>query len=637
MKKSVYVLSVLFFSLSISLSSSASKISVGDFAALADVWNVRLSHDGNSILYASRVEEEGKKGYFVNVLNLTTKKNEVVMFAEDSRFRLNWVKWASESKLFVSTSFPDVREGVRATETRLFILDLKTKKVRSAISERTMARFARNPQFQDNIFDLLIDDPNYFLLDMGGIYRVGLNKSQATLVHSPKPNVGEWIADADDNVRVSVVMNSDRVQVMHKFPDDLARKTLWKFKQFSSEEVWPIGFSNNPNHLYVSAYHDGRKAIFKVDLASENLSKELVYADDKYDVQGELFYSEKAGNAVGIELDEDRGYIFWEDGYKNLLDGINKGLPNRFNYIVSFSRDENRYVLFSSSDKDSGTYYVGDRKEKSLVPIAYKAKKLLPSLMQAKNKVSYKARDGLEIEAFLTLPATRNEGEGVPTVIFPHSWATGSVDDSFNSWTQMFAHSGYAVLQMNFRGSSGQGHEFLNAGLEEWGLSMQNDIADGARWMIKQGYSDPDKICIVGDNFGGYAALMGAAKSPDLYKCAISSSGISDLSAFLDSKMLFGGHDIWKKMIGSNKKSLKERSPITYAKSIDTPVLLIHGTEDRYVRFRQSKKMLKALKKHGKDVELLELEDGDYRWSRGDHRLEAFTAMDKFLKKHLKD
>lgn len=255
--------------------------------------------------------------------------------------------------------------------------------------------------------------------------------------------------------------------------------------------------------------------------------------------------------------------------------------------------------------------------------------------MAQKQVVHYKARDGLEIEAYLTLTKSHKPGEKLPTVIFPHGGPMASDTDRFDYWTQFFANRGYAVLQMNFRGSSDYGFDFMKAGLKGWGLAMQNDIEDGAHWMIAEGYTDPHKMCIVGASYGGYAAMMGAAKSPKLFRCAISFAGVSDLAGLVRAHHNFINYKVVKEQIGDDTRDLEQRSPVTFAKQIEIPVLLIHGDRDRNVRVHQSELMDKALLAAGKDVTYVELKTGDHYLSREEDRIATFKAMDTFLAKYL--
>ena len=189
---------------------------------------------------------------------------------------------------------------------------------------------------------------------------------------------------------------------------------------------------------------------------------------------------------------------------------------------------------------------------------------------------------------------------------------------------------------MNFRGSAGYGYEFMKAGLKSWGLEMQNDVEDGTRYLINQGISDPQRICIVGASYGGYAALMGAAMTPELYRCAVSVAGVTDVAYLVKSSRRFTNYEVVKEQIGDDFNVLYERSPISKADKITIPVLLLHGDKDRVVKVQHSREMFDELKSRKKNVEYIELENGDHYLSNNDHRLTTFKALDKFLADNLK-
>jgi dipeptidyl aminopeptidase/acylaminoacyl peptidase len=302
-----------------------------------------------------------------------------------------------------------------------------------------------------------------------------------------------------------------------------------------------------------------------------------------------------------------------------------------------FNADEMRYLLFSSGNKRPGVYYLGDRNTEMVVPIGSTYPQLHAVDLAGKKIVRYKARDGIDIQGYLTLP-NNVEAHNLPTIIFPHGGPISSDDTDFDYWTEFFASRGYAVLQMDFRGSAGYGHEFLAAGLKQWGLQMQDDIVDGTRWLIDNGIADKNRLCIVGASYGGYAALMGAAKTPDLYRCAISFAGVSDLRALLEYQSHFTSAKVAEQQIGrwwEDRAQLKATSPRLLAEQIKIPILLVHGTKDRSVPFEQSELMAAALKDAGKTYQFIKQEDGDHFLSNYENRLQLFEAMDKFLAQQL--
>ncbi len=612
------------------------------FSDLPDVHSVRVSPDGEKLASVVRIDTKNAKGRSVQVADLKDGKKKFVFFTDNKKEFINWIKWGNNDKLLVSLWFPSQRWGVGTSETRLMIVDINTGKVRNAISKRFLNSLYYYPQFQDQIVDILPDDENHFLLEINGgsdlderVYKVSLNKSKMSLVHKSEPNVVDWISDNQGNIRIGRYFKDTTYKIIHRFSEKDKWKVLWEFESLSEDEVWPMGFGHDGNILYIDAYHEGKSAVFKVDLTDTNLKKRLVYANEKYDVDGYLIYSNLLKKAVGVEVSDGSGYFYWDDSYRSFMEKIDKALSNSDNTLVSMSDDENMYVIYSSSSSDPGVYYLGNKKQNRLDPIAERYERLPLGLMANKTRINYKARDGLDIEGYLTLPIGRKESDRVPTIIFPHGGPISYDGSGFDYWTQFFANRGYAVLQMNFRGSYGYGYDFMKKGLSNWGLEMQDDIEDGTRWMIEEGYSDPDNICVVGASYGGYAALMGAIKSPGLYQCVVSFAGVTDIGSLLTQSRNFTNHEVTKRMLGDNSGDLRSRSPLKNANKISVPVLLIHGDKDRRVTVSHSRRMRSSLEKYKKDVTYLELKNGTHFLTRGQNRIATFRAMDDFLDKHL--
>jgi dipeptidyl aminopeptidase/acylaminoacyl peptidase len=594
-----------------------------------------------------------KQGVAVQVMDMATQKNKMVLFTDNSKFFFKWIGWKDDTTLMVSTFTPSERDAWLGTgsvrfKTRdhdLLLIDTESEKVTQPISKKFLQRYHVTPTERDWVVDSLYDDPDHILMAFPGadagfvkgivVYKVNIKTQRATVYYKHKSNAGNWITDQQHRVRVGAQMEGDQVSILVYDLDLKKWKSLWTYKVFSEDQVDPLGFGKDPNEFYIRAYHQSRQAIFKVNLKDPELKRELMLADQHYDIQGQLVYSPVNGEVIGVSASAAGGTHFFDKELQLLQQKIDKAIPHHRNYIYSVTNDLKQFLVFSSSSTDSGTYYLGQTKPVKLDAVAYSYKKLSPALMSQTKTIHYKARDGLAIEAFLTLPKN-GEQKNLPTLMFPHGGPMVRDNESFDYWTQFFVNKGYAVLQMNFRGSDGQGIGLRNAGLKNWGKEMQDDVEDGARQLIADGIADPKAIGIVGSSYGGYAALMGVVKTPDFYRCAISVNGVANVFDLVKSNRAFWrGYNVIDEMIGNDNANLRAISPVNFADKIKAPVLLVHGTDDRQVEIKHSYEMRDALLKAKKDVTFVELPSEDHYLLNEKNRIDTFRAMDTFLDKCL--
>ncbi|HEY0921650.1 S9 family peptidase [Rheinheimera pacifica] len=616
---------------------NAAELPVEAFASAPTIDMLKLSPDGTKLSMIQTVDTEKEQLVLVKLFDLETGKQKFLVKADSRELTIYSVIWANNKQLLMKANYASHRQGTPVTETRLMVIDTETGKNRSVVRGQLQRKLVRTPQFQSNIVALMPEDEEHFLLALDGfnygvgtsVVKISLDGAMSEIVAHSRENLIDWVADRQHKPRIAIFRDDVQFQIKEKKPNSKDFRLLWQFEALSEDTIWPIGFDEDPNLLYVSAYHNGKKAIFKVDLAKDKPELELIKANPDYDVPADISYSWQDKKIIAIGED----YI--DPKYQAFQKAVDDALPDADNYIVSMSHDQNRYVVLTSSATNAGAYLLGDRKAKAMQFLLPKFSQLEPELMAAKQKIQYKARDGLTIEGYLTTPKGYQQGS-LPTIVFPHGGPISFDNDGFDYWTQFFANRGYAVLQMNFRGSYGYGFDFMQMGLQGWGLQMQDDVEDGTRWLIEQGIAVPGNICIVGASYGGYAALMGAVKTPDLYQCVVSFAGVTDVEALVKSQRNFTNYEIVKKQIGDNFDLLEQRSPLTHAEKIQVPVLLIHGTKDRSVPVKQSTAMFRALRNKKKSVEYIELEDGDHYLSTNSHRLETFKAMDRFLKAYLK-
>jgi dipeptidyl aminopeptidase/acylaminoacyl peptidase len=412
-------------------------------------------------------------------------------------------------------------------------------------------------------------------------------------------------------------------------------RNIWHYEIFDAPDISPLGFGLNPNELYIRADHNGRYAIFKVHLLDPKLSRELVFSDPDYDVEGSLIYSRKTNDVIGVYHGEaDDSKVYFDKSYASFQKALNKAIPDSYNNISSFSSDENKYILFSSNWQTPGAYYIGDRTKGTLDFVSEQYPLLREVELSTKQKIVYKAKDGTEIEAYVTLPM-KNVKDLNAAIVIPHGGPMARNYSGFDWFSQFFASRGYTIIEPNFRGSSGYGFEFEMASIKNWGGVMQDDLADAAMWLVDQQKIDKNKICIVGASYGGYAAMMAAVKQQDVFKCAASFAGVSDLELLLVKARKFTNYKVVKKQIGSDSDFLEKASPINYVKKINTPLLLIHGENDRVVDVTHSRNMFDELEDEGKLVEYVELTDGNHYLEIEKNRLLTLSKIEAFLQRYL--
>jgi dipeptidyl aminopeptidase/acylaminoacyl peptidase len=343
-----------------------------------------------------------------------------------------------------------------------------------------------------------------------------------------------------------------------------------------------------------------------------------------------------------ILLNDQRESVFFSPALQARWAGARRAFPKNFVHLSSWTPDFNRMVVFTEGGDDSGTYWIVDVTKHSADPIGSAYPAVKGDDVGAVGMVDWKAADGFELYGILTLPPGR-QPKALPLVVLPHGGPQARDYPSFDWWAQAFASRGYAVFQPNFRGSSGYGVKYRNAGLGEWGRKMQTDISDGVSALANKGIVDPKRACIVGGSYGGYAALAGVTVQQGLYRCAVSVAGVADLSDMLayDHKRSGGPSAMmryWKAFMGvtatGESSQLRPITPADLADRADAPVLLIHGKDDTVVPLEQSETMESALRHAGKPVEMVVMKNEDHWLSREATRVEMLNAAVAFVVKN---
>lgn len=385
----------------------------------------------------------------------------------------------------------------------------------------------------------------------------------------------------------------------------------------------------------------GRFGLYVMSAETGKIERPL-FVHDEFDVAG-VMKDPYTNLVVGAQVAGEPPVWFDTELAKHQAD-LNEAFSGESPRMLSWSADRSRVILATQRPDRAPAYYFYDAKEATAKQIG-SANPMLDSVKLASRvPYSYPARDGVEIPGFLTRPL---DAQGAtPLVVLPHGGPAALDVGGYDWLAQFLASRGYTVLQPNFRGSAGLGKEWEDAGHGEWGVGvMQHDLTDGVAALVKAGMADPERVCIVGASYGGYAALAGAAFTPELYRCAAAIAGVGDLKVMLAFERGRGGFSsptvaYWRQAMGVDDKGtaderLEAASPAAHADKVRAPVLLIHGRDDTVVPIAQSRAMQVALEMAGKDVELVELEGEDHWLSGAKTRLQTLKALDAFLAQHL--
>ncbi|WP_188151870.1 alpha/beta hydrolase family protein [Teredinibacter waterburyi] len=631
----------------------AAPLPVEHFANLPDVSRLALSPSGTKLCAIVRIDVGETNGTGIQVTDLSTSKKDFVLFSDNSKYFIGNARWKDDTTLLVETWYPSKRDTwtglsqarYETRELRLLIINTQTGEVSSPFKKSYLKKYKVLPNVLSRVVDTLPNDPDHILMSIPGLYRnyawypvvtkVNIKNQMNKTLKKSEERVFGWGTDQQGRIRSSYSRVDEIITSRVKDIKTGEWRELWPYAIFSDDEVEILGFDKDPNIVYISAYQNNFKAIFKVDLRDKDLNRELVYSEPNYDVSGYLVHSLKDDRVLGIGSAQETGTKFIDPEFKALQESIDRALTASRNFIYSITKDENKYLVYSTGPKESGSYYLGTRSPASLKAVAYRYNKLVPDVLSDVERIEYQSRDGQTIEGYLTVPRGAKP-ENLPTLMFPHGGPMARDSNSFDAMAQFFANRGYAVLQMNFRGSAGQGIEFRNSGLKKWGKEMQDDIEDGALALIKRGITDPERICIVGASYGGYAALMGVVKTPDRYQCSISINGVSNVFDLVkDNRSFRSDYNVVDEQIGNDNKTLREISPVNFPEKVKVPVLLIHGVLDRQVDVKHSQQMHEALKAAGKNVTYIEQDGEDHYLSNEVTRVQAYQAMADFLGQYL--
>jgi dipeptidyl aminopeptidase/acylaminoacyl peptidase len=622
----------------VSAPKPVSLIPLADFASVPFISQPRLSPDGT--ILAGIMSTNGRQG--IVALNLFNKAESPVKLAIPDGSQAAWIRWVNNDHLIVGLhALLPVASGDRWTITRLISVNRKTGKV-SKILWDSGGQNASDVIWvaHDGSPNILVSAQNSIYLDeefWPAVHRVNVETGSKSVVIRGKPTVMDWFADGSGNVRAGSSYNDDsrKFRLLYRGEGGGLFRTVDAADSRKQETLTsPFLFiPGTDNALIVQENDDGSSTVNEIDLKTQQ-DLRTVYAAPPGSEIDRVFTSVDEKTLLGVSYSGNQSGVSWIDPALNEVQAaIDKSVPGKLAQIVSMSADRTRLLVLIDRPDSPGALYFFDLANAKLVRIAFINEALGTRPLNPVKMIRYKARDGLEIEAVLTLPRDR-QAKNLPVIMLPHGGPWGQDTLTYDYWAQFLASRGYAVIQPNFRGSIGYGSAFVRKGEGQMGLAMQDDITDGLAWAVKEGIADPKRACIVGASYGGYAAMWGVAKDPELYRCAVSIAGVANLrrevNDFGNSYMGGKYRDDWKRM----SPDFAAVSPFNAVNRIKAPLLLIHGKKDIIVDFAQSNAMFGNMRGAGKDVELVMLPEADHQFSRQSDRVSLLTALENFLLKH---
>jgi len=475
-------------------------------------------------------------------------------------------------------------------------------------------------------------NPEYF-----DPYQLNIETGALTLLYDNKDNYEGWTTDNNGVIRL--VTKTDGVNITYFHRANEKEKFVAFMTTSFKEQFAPQSFDKDNKNIYaVSNIGRDKAALVSYDPIAKKEINEL-FTNKEYDIDG-AFYDRKKQVLVSASWTADKQEEYFFDKEWETIDaGIESKFEGYEAELINWDKSRSKGIVWIGSDKLPAKYYLYNFKSGELNEAANPFPWIKEEQMAEMKPVTYTTRDGLTIHGYLTLPKGV-EPKNLPVVINPHGGPWARDMWGYSNEVQFLANRGYAVLQMNFRGSTGYGRKFWEASFHQWGLSMQDDITDGVKWLIKEGIADSTRIAIYGGSYGGYATLAGVAFTPDLYAAAIDYVGVSNLFSFMNTIPPYWKPylDQFHEMVGDPKKDsvlLAKTSPALHADQIKAPLFIAQGANDPRVNKAESDQMVEALKKRGVEVQYMVKDDEGHGFHNQKNQYEFYGAMEKFLAQHL--
>jgi dipeptidyl aminopeptidase/acylaminoacyl peptidase len=635
--------------------AAADTIPTRQFVSHADVRSMRISPDGEHVAFTY---EEGTQ---VKLASMALDSQEITAsfeFGKNKHVLSFW--WGSNERLVMSVGEVTGNLDNTGRAQQLYAADLDGQKRREIFDTATRGAYRMLHPLPDDDRRIMIaryhptdgGEPKANYVDM---YDAEMRPAGDLPVDN---DIFALVADNDGNLRGAAAAEWGDSLDERKLRLHVRHEDEWQQVQIQPERPSPninfLGFSSENDQVYFSSNHDmaenDRLGVFRYDFDTEQV--ELLFRHDDMNVGGLIYGPD--GQILGATTRfGPMNYHFFDDKVEEnrrsvqMISGLVQAFPGNNVSLVSSSDDASRAIVWVRGDQNPGEFYLLNTETMEMRFLVAALPELPKDELVPMRPVRIEARDGLELHALLTLPEDRDED--LPLIVNVHGGPFGVVDRwGYNMEAQLMAHHGYATLQVNYRGSGGRGDDFERAGWKEWGGKMQDDVTDATRWAIEQGIADPDRICIYGGSYGGYASLMGVIKEPDLYQCAVGYVGVYDLPWFRSgdgndfSSQRGYGRDaranferFMSTAVGDDMEKLRANSPVHNVDRIKADLYLVHGGSDVRVVIGHLERLRKALDEAGKDYEWMVKEEEGHGFYDVDNRVELYDSMLEFFDEHI--
>tara|TARA_A100001015_G_scaffold178484_1_gene198430 strand:+ start:153 stop:2147 length:1995 start_codon:yes stop_codon:yes gene_type:complete len=661
MKKTLFLLSICTLLSSLNIYSDA-KIPLQHFICDPAMTSGTLSPDGK--YFAAMVPASGpscaieetddpQSARVLLVINLETN-TPTVLSGTKGKSRLTGFYWLNNTRIGFSRQ-PEA--GLDAYSMWAINIDGTKPKLLVA------GEYEDGYPTGASMIDRMPDDDRHVLVSYNkrrpttrDVYKLNIFSGKLTLV-AKDPYIDDqrlltWVTDQQGVVRGYYALKGLNRYLYHRNDADSDFKLLRTFV-FQGPEFVPAAYSYDPRYVYmrgqaidkngVEIGNSDTAAIWLYD-SYEDEFVEKIYQHPKFDVSG-IAISEVTEKPIFVYYvgDDIVEKVWLDEEFKQIYASIEASFPSDEVQIGSWTDDEGKAIVYTSSDVNPGAMYFYDRKQAKISFIAKQKPWIDSNEMSPMLPISFEARDGLEISGYLTIPKNSN-GKNLPLIVNPHGGPTARDYWGFNFEHQFFASRGYAVLSMNFRGSTGYGRKHIMEGNKQWGRKMQDDVTDSVKWAVNQGIANPSKVCIYGASYGGYAVMAGITKTPELYKCAVNYVGVTDMELLFSDTPVQWEHlkEQQKVYIGdyeNEKEYLDAVSPINLVDRIDTPLYIVHGVRDWRVPIKHAQRLRKELEKNGKeegkDFWWLVKTDEGHGFYKEENKMELYSELEIFFDRYL--